>query len=136
MARKKKLSPEKATRKCQRCGGSCCKYITVSVPAPRSMLDFDNLIWQLHHKKVNVLKDADGWSLLINNRCKNLGSDGKCGIYTQRPITCREHSADHCEYDDPLPENAELYFSDADAMLTYCKKRFKNWKKRFEEYDA
>ena len=135
MARNKKLSPEKAALKCFRCGGACCKYITASISAPRSMLDFDNLIWQLHHEKVHVLKDADGWSLLINNRCNNLAVDGKCGIYLQRPITCREHSADQCEYDDPLHENAELYFPDAGSMLTYCEKRFKNWGKRFEGYD-
>lgn len=136
MTRKNKLSLEEASRKCFRCGAACCKYITVAVSSPRSMLDFDNLIWQLHHKKVNVLKDADGWSLLINNRCKNLGPKGKCGIYAQRPITCRDHSAEQCEYDDPLHENAELYFSDADAMLAYCKKKFKNWEKRFKGYDA
>ncbi len=133
---KKPLSPEAAARKCARCGGACCRYITVSIPAPRSMLDFDNLIWQLHHPNVNVLKDADGWSLLINTICKNLAVDGKCMIYPVRPVTCREHSASQCEYDDPLHENAELYFPDAESMLTYCDKRFKNWGGRFKGYDA
>ena len=132
MPRKSTLSSEPGFLKCRRCGSACCKYITVKIPAPRSMLDFDNLVWQLCHADVKALKDADGWCLLIYNNCIHLGKNGKCAIYTRRPVTCREHPAVQCEFDDPLPENAELYFDDAASLVEYCRKRFKNWERRYD----
>ncbi|MBN1759328.1 MAG: YkgJ family cysteine cluster protein [Chitinispirillaceae bacterium] len=131
----KKRSLDSVAQKCSHCLGACCRYITASITAPRSMLDFDNLIWQLYHENVRALKDSDGWSLLIYNKCMNLGPDGRCTIYPQRPIACRVHPEEICEYDDPLHENADLYFGDPQTLIAYCKKRFRNWDKRFKGYD-
>ena len=119
-------------RKCFTCGGACCKYITVKMDTPRSILDFDNLLWQVLHEKIHLMKDADGWFLLINNPCVKLGHDGKCTDYDRRPVACRDHSAESCEYDDPIDEESELYFHDAESLTAYCRERFKTWDKRHQ----
>ena len=128
---KKKVSHSKSSlEKCLSCGSSCCRYLTVKIKTPRSILDFDNLLWQIYHEGINIFKDDEGWYVLINNRCINLKSDGKCSIYEKRPITCREHSVDNCDADNAIRDLAQLFFSDAASLSTYCRKRFKSWDKR------
>ena len=114
--------------KCDLCiNSACCTYITQKVPGPRSMYDFDHLLWQVSHENIEVYKDDEGWFLLITNRCSHLAAGGRCGIYKNRPQVCRDHSNDHCEYDAPAQEGFDLYFNRYESLLCYCKKRFKNW---------
>ena len=114
--------------KCGLCTSSyCCTYITQRLPGPRSMVDFDHLLWQVSHENVEVYKDDEGWFLLVTNRCSHLRAGGRCGIYQNRPQVCRDHANDYCEYDAPAQEGFELYFNGYDSLLKYCKKRFKHW---------
>ena len=84
--------------KCGFCTNSkCCTYITEELVTPRSMHDFDHLLWQLSHRDIQAYKDEDGWYLLINNSCTHLQKDGRCGIYDDRPLICREYTNDYCE---------------------------------------
>lgn len=125
----KKITPE---NKCSFCRPSkCCTYITQQLETPRSMRDFDHLLWQVSHENINIYKDEDGWYLLVNSPCTHLGKDGGCGIYDERPTICREHSNDFCEYDAPAEEGFELFFDSYKALRKYCRKRFKRWDKRF-----
>ena len=128
--KKKSVEADNAPDKCVRCGSACCRYLTVHLTTPRSILDFDNLLWKMFHEQVQIFKDHDGWHLLINNRCTNLQDDGKCGIYEQRPFACREHSVDNCDADNPIEEVADLLFSSPDSLVNYCRKRFKSWESR------
>ncbi|MCP4043859.1 MAG: YkgJ family cysteine cluster protein [Gammaproteobacteria bacterium] len=114
--------------KCGHCPGSkCCTYVTQEIESPRSKLDFDNLLWQISHEGVQVYKEKRSWYLLFHNRCLHLQGDGRCGIYTERPQACREHSNDYCELDAPAEDGFDLFFPDYNALLTYCRKRFKRW---------
>ncbi len=123
------MTPE---TKCGYCTNSkCCTYITQQIDTPRSMLDFDQLLWQLSHHNVQAYKDEDGWFLLINNTCSHLQNDGRCGIYDVRPQICRNYDNDFCEYDESAENNFELFFENYAGLLKYCKARFKNWDKRF-----
>ncbi|KPK39012.1 MAG: hypothetical protein AMJ69_06870 [Gammaproteobacteria bacterium SG8_47] len=125
---KAEITPE---NKCGFCPGSkCCTYITQKVDAPRSKHDFDHLLWQISHRDIQVYQDTDGWFLLVNNPCLHLQADGRCGIYTQRPAVCREYSNDYCEFDAPAEDGFKHFFEDYDALLKYCRKRFKNWDAR------
>ncbi len=118
--------------KCGKCTRSiCCTYTTQSVKAPRSRDDFDHLLWQLAHDGMQAYKDEDGWFLLINNTCRFLLPKGGCGIYDTRPEVCRDYSNDYCEYDEPAETNFEHFFDSYETLLKYCRKRFKNWDKRF-----
>lgn len=117
-----------AQNKCGYCTNSqCCTYITQQLDTPRSMHDFDHLLWQLSHRDVQAYKDEYGWFLLINNPCTHLLPDGRCGIYMERPRICREYSNDFCEFDEPAHINFELYFEDYAALLAYLKGRFRTW---------
>ena len=100
------------------------------------MRDFDHLLWQTAHQHVQIYKDEDGWFLLVNVSCKHLLPNGGCGIYETRPIVCREHSNDYCEYDAPAEEGFELFFDGYETLLEYCRTRFKSWDKRFDKETA
>ncbi len=124
--------------KCSRCTDStCCTYLTQELKAPRSMEDFDLLLWQISHRDTQVYKDEDGWFLLVNNRCGHLLPDGHCGIYETRPQVCRDHSLDDCEIDGPAGhDDFELFFPDYEALEAYCRRKFKHWHRRFEKSGA
>ena len=125
-----KISPG---NKCSFCrGATCCTYLTQRIDTPRSMEDFDILLWQISHRDTQVYKDSDGWFLLVNNPCRHLQPGGRCGIYETRPQICREHSSDACEFDGPSGhDDFELFFPDYEALLAYCRARFVLWDRRF-----
>ncbi len=128
-----KITPE---NKCSFCeGAKCCTYITEQLETPRSMHDFDHLLWQISHENIRIYKDDDGWYLLVERKCLHLQPDGRCGIYETRPHVCRQHSNDYCEFDAPAEEGFDLYFHDYAALEKYCKKRFKGWGKRFKRFE-
>lgn len=125
-----KLTPE---NKCSFCPGTkCCNYITQEIDTPRSIDDFDHLLWQLAHANIQAYKDEDGWFLVVMTRCNHLQKDGNCGIYETRPQVCRDYSNDYCEFDAPAEEGFEFYFQSYTELDNYCRKRFKNWDKRFK----
>ncbi len=114
--------------KCQRCTNSkCCTYFTQAIDAPRSKQDFDHLLWQISHRGVQLYKDKSGWYLLINTVCTHLQPDGRCGVYEARPQICRDYTNDFCEFDAPAEDGFDLFFPDYEALLAYCRKRFKRW---------
>jgi len=118
--------------KCGLCPGTkCCNYITQAIDPPRSISDFDTLLWQLAHQNVQAYKDDDGWFLIFYTRCQFLQDDGRCGTYDSRPQMCRDYSNDFCEFDSPAEEGFELFFDSYDTLLKYCRNRFKTWDSRF-----
>ena len=126
------LTPE---TKCDACPTSiCCHYITQEIETPKSRYDFDFLLWQISHKGVQVYKDEGSWYLLFETTCRHLQKDGRCGIYEKRPQVCRDHSNDWCEMDEPLSVHWEQYFPDYESLDAYCRKRFKTWDKRHEDW--
>jgi Fe-S-cluster containining protein len=130
MAKVIPILPERITpeNKCGFCTNSkCCTYVTQQIPAPRSKYDFEHLLWQISHRDVQIYKDEDGWYLLLNTPCLHLQADGRCGIYDQRPKVCRDHSNDHCEFDEPAEDGFELFFDSYESLLKYCRKRFRRW---------
>jgi Fe-S-cluster containining protein len=126
------VTPE---NKCNLCVGSiCCTYITHQIDTPRSMEEFDYLLWQVSHDNVALFKDEDGWFLSVTGQCAHLGPNGMCAIYDNRPQICRDHSNECCEYDGAAEEDFELYFNSYAALDTYSRKKFKNWDKRFNKW--
>jgi Fe-S-cluster containining protein len=124
----------KIDKKCAKCKQSiCCTSINQKVDAPRSLEDFDHLLWQVSHENINIFKDADGWFLHIHSRCQHLRDGGICAIYETRPFVCRVYTNDHCEYDSPIPEAAEMFFSNHEEFEKYCRQRFSQWDNRFKK---
>jgi len=131
LMKSRKIRPEE---KCGLCRSSlCCTYIAQEIDTPRSIEDFDTLLWMMHHQDVHIYKE-NGWTLKVLNRCNNLQPDGRCGIYENRPIICREHENDFCEFDETTEQSADLYFATANDLEKYCSKRFKNWRKRYDRF--
>lgn len=129
-----KVTSRQSENKCDLCTPSkCCTYITHAISTPRSVEDFDTLLWQLAHQDVQAYKDEGTWFLLFYTRCRFLHDDGRCQIYTTRPQVCRDYSNDYCEFDGPAEEGFELFFDTYEALLAYCRKRFKNWDNRFKK---
>lgn len=120
--------------KCSFCPGSkCCTYITQQIETPRSMTDFDHLLWQVGHENIEAYKDEDGWFLVAMNRCSHLLPSGGCAIYATRPQVCRNYSNDFCEFDAPPEEEFEHYFQTYAELDNYCRQRFKGWDRRFTQ---
>jgi len=118
--------------KCGRCTASiCCNSINQRIDTPRSIAEFDHLLWQVSHENINVFKDSDGWFLNVISRCQHLQGDGSCGIYERRPYVCRDYSNDFCEFDEPIRQGAELFFDTYESLDNYCRARFKTWDRRF-----
>ena len=129
----KNASTKKTAPQCSRCKHLCCSYITVKIDAPRTILDFDGLLWQLSHENIEVYSDNTGWHLIIYNKCLNLKKNGECGVYESRPITCREYSRKNCDYHGHISQSSLQYFANPQALDEYCSKRFKTWKTRFNK---
>lgn len=125
-----KITPE---NKCSFCTDSlCCTYITQHLDTPKSKADFQQLLWQVSHDNICIYKDDDGWTLLVSGKCQHLQINGDCGIYHTRPEICREHTNDYCEYDAPSEDGFDLYFTNYEDLLAYCKKRYKKWDDQFK----
>lgn len=121
--------------KCGLCTASiCCTYITHEIDTPRSLEDFDYILWQVSHADISVFKDEDGWYLSVDTRCQHMLADGRCNIYDYRPQICREHANDCCEFDGPAEEDFDLFFNSYESLDKYCRKRFKSWDKRFAKF--
>jgi len=123
-------------KKCSSCKKSiCCNSINQPIPKPKTLEDFDHLLWQISHENINIFKDADGWFMHIYTNCSHLQPGGVCGIYDTRPWVCREYDNDFCELDESIPEASELFFETHKQFEKYCRKRFKRWDKRFVDYE-
>ena len=131
------LSPDTqitSKNKCSFCTKSlCCRYITQEIETPRSIRAFDLLLWQLSHQDVQLFTEGSDWYLIVNNPCQHLQEDGGCGIYEKRPFICRDHTNDNCEFDAPAEESFDLFFDGYESLDNYCRKRFKNWDRRFDK---
>ncbi len=92
---------EKLRKRCQdRCKARCCRYITISLPAPRQKADFDEISWFLAHENISVYVEGRRWHVEVRNRCKYLTRQNRCRIYNNRPDVCREYDIESCEYPD------------------------------------
>lgn len=133
-----KVDPDSLSseEKCDYCTNTtCCTYITQELDTPRSMEDFDTMLWQVSHENIQVYKDEGDWYLLVNNRCRHILKDGRCGIYDVRPQICREHSNEDCEFKTPAgDDDFDLFFPGYEALDKYCRKRFKTWDRRWVKF--
>ena len=107
---------------CKYCPGKCCRYFALPIDKPKEWEDFDFIRWYLLHERSAVFTDEGSWYLLVQNPCKHLGDDNRCGIYETRPQICRDYTTNNCEYEDDwvydnlweTPEQIEEY---AEAVL-------------------
>jgi hypothetical protein len=83
----------------------CCTYITVEIDAPRTPWEYDQWIWALHHRGVQLyVERPERWSVHFETRCAELGPDDRCAIHGRHPVMCREYDPRFCERWLPLAD--------------------------------
>ncbi|MDD4957048.1 MAG: YkgJ family cysteine cluster protein [Candidatus Omnitrophica bacterium] len=114
---------------CRSCEAKCCSYFAFEIDTPRSKRDFENLRWYLAHEGVSVYVEKRKWHMEVANKCRYLTPDHRCGVYENRPLVCREHEVDTCEFTGTEFEH-EKVFKDMDSLDAYIKGRFAVKKRR------
>ena len=78
---------------CQECGGACCKHVLVQLP---DVTGIDTQWLQVRGTVRRVAGQVIEWR--VESPCRELGPDGRCGIYDSRPMSCRtfEVGGDGC----------------------------------------
>ena len=107
---------------CDQCAALCCRYFALPIDNPDTKRDFDNIRWYLLHEKVVVFVESKQWYIGILNRCKQLQTDNRCGIYETRPAICRSYTTENCDY-HAGDYGYELLFTSADALWEYALKK-------------
>lgn len=92
----------------RQCGARCCRYVTVTVPTPRSHADWDEFRWWLAHGGTMLTHGDDGWMLHVETRCAHLGPANLCRIYAHRMTACADYDFATCEFQVDVPFDVEL----------------------------
>ncbi len=99
-ASKKQADGFKVDDKCKGCPALCCRYISLEIDTPEDREDFDNLRWYLLHKNVSVYVIDKKWHLCVDVPCRHL-KNNQCEIHDSKPLVCRQHDPDECEFWNP-----------------------------------
>ena len=101
----------------------CCETVSIEVDAPRSPWEYDQWVWALHHRNLELyVEKPERWFLHIETRCEQLNDEGRCRIYGEHPILCREYDPRVCERRLPLADIA-AWFKDAAALEAWLRER-------------
>ncbi len=108
---------------CPQCDAACCKYFAFEIDEPDCEEELDKVHWFLCHVGTMVFVDEGKWFIQINNRCRYLQMDGRCGIYETRPHVCREYGLGedrepNCEFTGG-DYGYDLEFRTPEAFLIY-----------------
>jgi len=106
--------------KCEDCPALCCKYIALEIDEPEDKEDFDNLRWYLIHRDVSVYVVDGDWHLCVDVPCRYLDGN-RCTIHEEKPLLCRRHDPDECEFNNPDFE-LDLEFRSWEELKKYMKK--------------
>ena len=54
--------------------------------------------WMVAHNRVSIGRSSStgDWSVVFTTECSKLTKEGRCSIYQQRPLICKEYSAETC----------------------------------------
>jgi len=119
---------------CFQCA-KCCTYVAVEVDSPRTMKEYDHVIWYLYHEGVSVFVDFEGdWYIKYETRCRNLTGEGLCGIYERRPAICLDFDWRDCENtvkDEPADK---WLFESAEQFLSWFEERRPKTFRRYQRF--
>ena len=83
-------------KRCEECGGKCCKIMLLEGPDKGMTFDQD---WLFLHDTDRVWVDGQ-YFWMIRHPCRQLLADGTCATYEGRPDACRYFPIDapQCAY--------------------------------------
>jgi Fe-S-cluster containining protein len=120
--RKKTRKPKKKIEHdlCKECiPAKCCMYLSIEIDEPETIKDYDDLLWIIAHRGVEIYMDDDRWYVMVQNHCRFYDPEKRCLIYTKRPRICREHTWKECEFKDDY--DFKLYFHNYEELERYIK---------------
>ncbi len=127
-----------ASENAELCSGCtrCCETVSIEVEAPGTPREYDQLVWVLHHRGLELYIERPGrWMLHIETRCEKLNEHGRCGIHGKHPVLCREYDPRTCERRAPLTEVAAWFHDAAELEAWLRNSRPVHWK-RLEAWRA
>lgn len=108
---------------CERCTGLCCRYFALPLDNPEEWKDYDDIRWYLAHENVTVFVDEGQWYVNVNNPCRHLDANHRCGIYDRRPKICRAYKTDDCDQTGG-DYQYDLHFTSDQQMEEYMRIKF------------
>ena len=101
----------------------CCQEITISFDTDGDLMWWSELRWMVAHDSVNLVraKDSGIWSVVFVTPCSKLTEDGRCSIYKQRPLICKEYSNKTCTKNG-IGEIYDLEFDNLDDFDSWFSK--------------
>ena len=97
-------------------------YFSTEIDAPESKKDFDDILWMLAHRAVEIYTKRRRWYLMVKTPCRFYRPARGCIIYPSRPRICREHHAATCEFTEAY--DFDLNFRTYDELARYVEARF------------
>lgn len=123
------LSAEENADLCSGCT-QCCESVSIEVDAPRSNWEYDQWIWVLHHRNLEIyVEKPERWYLHIASRCEQLNEAGRCRIYGRHPVLCREYDPRNCERRAPLSDIVAWFKTAADLEEWLSRSRPAHYKR-------
>lgn len=106
----------------------CCETVSIEVDAPRSAWEYDQWVWVLHHRGLELyVEKPERWLLHIETRCNQLSSAGRCSIHGSHPVLCREYDPRVCERRLPLADIVAWFKDAGDLERWLAAKRPTHW---------
>ena len=103
---------------CDKCiPAKCCMYFSIEIDEPEDKGDYDDLLWIIAHKDVEIYVNDDRWYLMVQTPCRFYDPVKGCLIYPRRPRICREHRLEECEFDDDY--GFDLHFHSYEELDRY-----------------
>ena len=117
--------PRKRTKDstlCKACiPARCCMYFSTEIEAPESARDFDDVLWMIAHRDVEIYTKRRRWYLMVRTPCRFYDPARGCLIYPSRPRICRRHQASECEFHDEY--EFDLHFHSYEELERYVRLR-------------
>jgi Fe-S-cluster containining protein len=118
--KKAKRADDAACAKCV--PAKCCMYFSTEIDRPDGPKDFDDILWMLAHRDVEIYTKRRRWYLMVKTPCRFYDPARGCLIYPSRPRICREHHPAECEFDEEY--DFDLHFRSYEELADYFGKRF------------
>ncbi len=123
------LSADENASLCAGCT-RCCETVSIEVDAPRAPWEYDQWIWVLHHRNLEIyVEKPEAWYLHIETKCTQLQDDGHCRIYGRHPVLCRQYDPRDCERRAPLSDIVAWFKTAEDLEAWLRLKRPAHWRR-------
>jgi len=106
---------------CRQCiPAKCCMYFSTEIDKPLNAKDFDDILWMIAHRDVEIYTKKNRWYVMVKTPCRFYDSTRGCIIYSSRPRICRRHHPAECEFDDDY--DFDLHFRSFEQLERFVRK--------------